>query len=135
MDAVGDAEDGVVDDGRPGVVGDLGVELADTVGQDRIAQGESGHVELGRVTVHAQAHPQDDIDVHARGLGLRRRQLANEVCAESLVARRHGRMDGEDRVLTDLGQRLLQRCARDHLLPLLFGEHERGVEQDDGSRR
>ena len=79
------------------------------------------------ITVDAQAHGQQGLDVDARGRGLGGRERAHQVRREALVASRDRRVDGEDRVLAHTGQRLLERDAFGHQLARLLGEHEGGV--------
>ena len=101
MDAVGDAQDRVVDDPLPGRVGGHGVELADGVRAARQAQRERGHVELAGVAVDAEAELED-----AARPGRRRHRAAagdapDEVGVEALVAGRDRRVDREDAVAPD----------------------------------
>ena len=70
---------------------------------------------------------QDLLDIDARGLGLRRGQLAHELRGEALVAGRDRRVDGEDGFGANLREGLLERSTLGHQLARLLHEHERGV--------
>ena len=128
MHAVGDAADGVVDDGRPGLVGDATVQLADAVGAARIAQREGGHVELAGVAVDAEAHLQDAARTSMPdALSIGRGQLAHQVGGEALVPGRYRGVDGEDGPGANLRERVVERGSLGHQLARLLHEHERGV--------
>ncbi len=124
MHAVGDAQDGLVDHGRPGRVGRLGMEPADRVGAAGEAQGEGRHIELPGVVIHAATQLQDafQIQVDARGHG--RRRAPHQVRVEALVAGCDRRVDGEHRPAADTGEGLLEREAVGHELPRLLHQHE-----------
>ena len=114
VDTVGDAQDGSTDDLLPGVVGRLGMQMADRVGTHGQAQREPGHIELGRVVIDAAAQFQDALHVDVRTLHHGRRERPDQVRIEPLVAGRDRRVDGEHGACPDLLQGRLEGHAGGH---------------------
>ena len=113
--------------GRPRLIGGLRVERADAVDEAGVAQDEGGHVELGLVVVHADAHLDDPLEVEPGAVDRGRCDASHHVRGEALVPGRHRRVDREDRMGTHAAHRVLERDARRDELAGLLDEHERGV--------
>ena len=127
MDAVGDPQDGVIDDALPGLVGRLGVQVADGVRPAGQAQREGRHVELGLVAVHGQAELEELVDRDPALLEQRSCDAPDEVAVEPLVAGRDRRVDREHAVLPDVVPGVVEGHPRGDVLARTLGQQERRV--------
>ena len=95
VDAVRDAEDGAVDERRPGLVGGLGRAAALTPLAAIVLRSAKAVMSNWLcVAVHAHAHARRSARGRARSHPTHgRRERAHEVGREALVAGRHGRVD------------------------------------------
>ena len=92
----------MVDHALPGLVGGLGVEVADGVRTAGQPQRERGHVELAGILVDAQTEVEHLLDRDAAGVEEGTGQASDQVGVEALVAGRDRRVDGEHAVAPDL---------------------------------
>ena len=90
------------------------------------------------VAVGAEPEPEDLLDRHATGIEGRSGDAPDEVRLEALVARRHRRVDREDRVAADPGPGVVERGAVGDELAGPLGEEEGRValvEMPDSGRQ
>ena len=119
VDAVRDADDRVAGKVLPGLGGRPRVELADGIRPRGVAEHEGGHVE-GRVRVVGVAATELEqfSRLHVRRAEPLVERARDELAPEDLVAGRHRRVDGEDRVAPHPPKRLAggePRLGRDEL--------------------